>query len=96
MALEVLLDPFDSPALPADRADRGHTTDPQPHPATKHAKVLAAIGDDPGHFRFYLGLCQASSSKRAASGSDGRDHQRRRLESPSDLIDDAASSTRRP
>ncbi|KAF4046188.1 hypothetical protein GN244_ATG01416 [Phytophthora infestans] len=61
-----------------------------------HAKVLAAIDDSPGLIRFYLSLCQSGASKRPAPYTDSGDSQRRRLESPSDLIDATEHRERRP
>ncbi|KAF4130813.1 hypothetical protein GN958_ATG19998 [Phytophthora infestans] len=52
-----------------------------------HSKVLAAIADDTELVRFYLTMCKSTTGKRPAPPAEDRDSQRRRLTSPSDLLD---------
>ncbi|KAG6975136.1 hypothetical protein JG688_00002678, partial [Phytophthora aleatoria] len=63
--------------------------------ANNHAKVLAAIADDPNLIHFYLSMCKSGAAKRSAPSLDTRESQRRRQESPSDLIDAMENRDRR-
>ncbi|ETO82739.1 hypothetical protein F444_03155 [Phytophthora nicotianae P1976] len=51
-----------------------------------HGKIIAAIADDPRLVRFYLDLCQSTSSKRTAPSDDSKPAQRQRLHAPSELL----------
>ncbi|KAG1695080.1 hypothetical protein DVH05_015500 [Phytophthora capsici] len=55
-------------------------------PQNCHAKMLAAIADDPDLIRFYLGLSQKEPGKRPAPSTEQREFQRRRVLAPSDLL----------
>ncbi|KAG1692094.1 hypothetical protein DVH05_025902 [Phytophthora capsici] len=64
-------------------------------PQNCHAKILAAIADDPDLIRFYLGLSQKELGKRPAPPTEQRESQRRRVLAPSDLLDVSEPSERR-
>ncbi|ETP51847.1 hypothetical protein F442_03070 [Phytophthora nicotianae P10297] len=51
-----------------------------------HGKIIAAIADDPRLVRFYLDICQFTSSKRTAPSDDSKPAQRQRLHAPSELL----------
>ncbi|ETI54049.1 hypothetical protein F443_03093 [Phytophthora nicotianae P1569] len=59
-----------------------------------HGKIIAAIADDPRLVRFYLDLCQSTSSKRTAPSDDSKPAQRQRLHAPSELLSFPGSENR--
>ncbi|KAE9116006.1 hypothetical protein PF006_g19137 [Phytophthora fragariae] len=60
-----------------------------------HAKILAAVADDPELIRFYLRLSQSVTGKRSAPSEEPRETQRRRIHSASDLLDISEPTERR-
>ncbi|KAG3110428.1 hypothetical protein PI125_g10033 [Phytophthora idaei] len=91
------------PDLPTARQSADPNTTAKPHRAennpaldsANHAKILAAVADDPSLIRFYLGVCQAGATKRSAKSPMPPAPQRRRLESPSDILDISSGAERR-
>ncbi|KAG2808496.1 hypothetical protein PC112_g16940 [Phytophthora cactorum] len=99
---------FAQPQVPASTytdqsADPNTTAEPhraENNPALdsakqNHAKILAAIADDPALIRFFLGVCQTGATKRSAESPMPPAPQRRRLEPPSDLLDVSSGAERR-
>jgi hypothetical protein len=87
--LEALLDavgPAPMPTVPAPTA-RDVAVSPPPLGDGKHIMILAAIADRPDLVRAYLSMCQQANGKRPSQASEERPAQRRRYETPSDVID---------